>query len=214
MSIITSFILYILWTILPLGVAVTIFKLFPDTKVSASGPLQNFTINATGAFAAYLITLLAGWFLIDRIDSRIQASLVSPTWELTAKVRFLDTEGKEIKVDNALRQDLKVLIEPPLTRTAELPVVYVRLPLLRPNEWPTLLFTAPGFVAETLSPRRLIAAEKVNVDTWNQTVEFLEELVLQQVPETGPPPKPMGEDERYLQPTLEGPPPHPESLDR
>lgn len=204
-AILVSLILYAIWILLPLVVAIAIFKLFPTTTVSAAGPFSNLTINTTGAFAAYLITLLAGWSLISRIDARIQNSLVSPTWEVTAKVKLVDTAGKEIPVDHVLREDLKVFVEPPIARVSELPYVYIRLPLLRPGDWPALHFNAPGFIPEMLSTRRMIAEKKAKVDPWNQTVDA-GEVVLRQAPK-GPPPPVAPAGEKYLSPIKEGPPP-------
>lgn len=200
----TSLTLYAIWTLLPLAVAVVIFKLFPDTKVSASGPLQNLTINATGAFGAYLITLVAGWLLINRIDERIQLSVVTPTWELSARVKFVDTEGKEIKANNILREELRVYVEPPLVKTRELPHVYVLLPLVKPDEWPTLQFTAPGFIPEPFSPRQLIDSKKAKIK--HPRIEFLEEVVLHQVP-AAVPVSPASTAEKYLEPEPKGPAP-------
>lgn len=203
MAIISSILLYVLWMLLPAVIAIGIFRLFPDTKVRASGPFQNLTINVTGAFGAFFITLLAGWFLIDRIDARIQQSLVSPTWEVMVKVSFLDNEGEEIRVDRALREDVKVFVEPPIAKTAELPYVYVRLPLVKPGEWPTLYFNVPGFISETLSPRRLIADGEAEVDSWRQRVD-LGEMVLRQVPDIPSSARPRVE--AYLAPAPGGPP--------
>lgn len=188
MAIISSIILYIVWMVLPAGIAISIFKLFPDTKVTASGPFQNLTVNVTGAFAAFFITLLTGWFLIDRIDSRIHETLVSPTWEVIAKVRFLDAEGKEIRIDEALRKDLTVFIAPPIAETADLPAVYVRLPLVKPGEWRSLHFNIPGFETGILNPRQLIAEKKAIVDNLSQKID-LGELVLHQARKPKSPPQ-------------------------
>ena len=69
-----SFILYALYVCLPLVPAILIFWLFPDSKVAVSGPLQNFTVNATGAFAAYVVTVLLGFFLVKYIETIITES--------------------------------------------------------------------------------------------------------------------------------------------
>lgn len=166
--------------VLPAVITIGIFKLFPDTKVSASGPFQNLTVNVTGAFGAFFITLLAGWVHIDRIDARIQESLVAPTWEVTTMVKFLDTEGKEIKIDRALREDLRVFIKPSIT-TNDLPFVSIRLPLVKPGAWPTLHFDLPGFLSDPISPRRMIESKLAKVDSLHQSVD-LGELVMRQAP--------------------------------
>jgi hypothetical protein len=72
LAVLYSFLLYVLYVLLPLIPAVLIFRLFPDTKVSVAGPLQNLTLNATGAFAAYVVTASLGFFLVKNVESQIQ----------------------------------------------------------------------------------------------------------------------------------------------
>jgi hypothetical protein len=73
-----SFGLYILYVLLPLVPAVLIFRLFPDSKVTVSGPLQNLTLNATGAFAAYVVTVALGFFLVKNVVTQISVSRYYP----------------------------------------------------------------------------------------------------------------------------------------
>jgi hypothetical protein len=73
-AVLYSFGLYILYVLLPLAPAVLIFRLFPDSKVTVEGPLQNLTINATGAFAAYVVTVLLGFFLVTKVAKEIDLS--------------------------------------------------------------------------------------------------------------------------------------------
>jgi len=71
-AVLYSFLLYVLYVLLPLIPAILIFRLFPDTKVSVTGPLQNLTLNATGAFAAYVVTAALGFFLVRNVAAQIQ----------------------------------------------------------------------------------------------------------------------------------------------
>jgi hypothetical protein len=73
-AVIYSFCLYVLYVLLPLIPAVLIFRLFPEAKVTVSGPLQNFTINATGAFAAYIVTVALGFFLVRNAEVQINST--------------------------------------------------------------------------------------------------------------------------------------------
>jgi len=70
-AVVYSFVLYILYVLLPLIPAILIFKFFPDAKVTVSGPLQNLTVNATGAFAAYVVTVALGFFIVRDVDQQI-----------------------------------------------------------------------------------------------------------------------------------------------
>jgi hypothetical protein len=58
--------------------AVLIFCLFPDTKATISRPLQNLTVNATGAFDAHVVTGLLGFFLVSKIETQIEWTKRSP----------------------------------------------------------------------------------------------------------------------------------------
>jgi hypothetical protein len=73
-AVLYSFGLYVLYVLLPIIPAVVIFKLFPDTKVAVSGPFQNLTIKATGAFGAYVATVALGFFLVKNIERQINES--------------------------------------------------------------------------------------------------------------------------------------------
>jgi hypothetical protein len=77
-AVVYSFFLYVLYVLLPLIPAVLIFRLFPDTKVTVSGPLQNLTVNATGAFAAYVVTAALGFFLVKSVETQISQTRLYP----------------------------------------------------------------------------------------------------------------------------------------
>ncbi|HEX8815838.1 MAG TPA: hypothetical protein VF753_10080 [Terriglobales bacterium] len=74
-TVILSFALYALCLLLPIIPAAIIFRMFPNTTIAVSGPFQNLTINATGAFAAYLVTALMGFtFLVRNTEAVIASS--------------------------------------------------------------------------------------------------------------------------------------------
>lgn len=73
-AVVYSFCLYLLYVLLPLIPAILIFRLFPETKVAVSGPLQNLTVKTTGAFAAYVVTTLLGFFLVRQVQAQIVSS--------------------------------------------------------------------------------------------------------------------------------------------
>ncbi len=70
-AVILSFVLYALYVLLPMIPAILIYRLFPDTKVGIKGPLGNLTMKASGAFAAYIIVVLLGFFLIQNTHEQI-----------------------------------------------------------------------------------------------------------------------------------------------
>ena len=87
-----SFVLYVLFIGLPMIPAILIYKKFPETKVGARGMLGGLKINATGAFAAYLVVSVLGFFIIRHIQGLITNSGYQ-TWEITAKLQFLDVNN-------------------------------------------------------------------------------------------------------------------------
>ena len=71
LAVVYSLCLYVLYVLLPLIPAILIFRLFPETKVAVAGPLQNLTLNATGAFAAYVVTVALGFVLVQSVEAQI-----------------------------------------------------------------------------------------------------------------------------------------------
>ncbi|MFH1853406.1 MAG: hypothetical protein ABIA75_13790 [Candidatus Neomarinimicrobiota bacterium] len=99
--IIYSFLLYLLFITLPLIPALLIYKIFPETQVGATGLLGNLKINATGAFAAYLITSILGFFIITHIQGEI-TNLRYQTWEVKGVVKYLDKDKNLIPFQDEL----------------------------------------------------------------------------------------------------------------
>ena len=73
-AVLYSFGLYVLYVLLPIIPAVVIFWLFPDSKVWVSGPLQNLTLKATGAFGAYIVTVSLGFIPVTYVEKQIAES--------------------------------------------------------------------------------------------------------------------------------------------
>jgi hypothetical protein len=84
-AVVFSFILFALYVLLPMIPAILIYRLFPDTKVGVRGPLGALTISASGAFAAYIVTVLLGYFLINSIHQQIK-DIAHPTWAIIGYV--------------------------------------------------------------------------------------------------------------------------------
>lgn len=91
-QIVYSFLLYMAFVIFPLIPAYIIYKKFPDTQVGANGLLGNLKINATGAFAAYLITCVLGFYIIRSIQGNIMNTYYQ-TWEVNTVIRYKDSNG-------------------------------------------------------------------------------------------------------------------------
>lgn len=199
-SMLWSFLLYFAWVLVPIIPATVIYKLFPDSKFTAEGPLQNLTLSTGGAAAMYLVTLLIGSVLAYHIDARIQQSFVRPTWEWIAQVKFLDLNDKEIPPDEILSSTLKVYVKPDAV-TPTLPNVYIRVPLRGENEWPqSILFDVPGFFPVRKDPRDEIERNRVRPNYGDQQVN-LGEIILRQHPQA-----PNAPSANYPLPVEGGPP--------
>jgi hypothetical protein len=104
-AVLYSILLYVLSVIVPLIPSILIYKFFPDTKVGAKGILGNLKINATGAFAAYIIVCTMYIFNVQKVQEIIVGSS-EQTWTVKSKMVFLDTNGKPISGDQDKMVDL------------------------------------------------------------------------------------------------------------
>ncbi|HCG78397.1 MAG TPA: hypothetical protein DE015_04210 [Oceanospirillales bacterium] len=70
-GIMLSFALYLTYFLIPLVPSILIYKIFPSTSVVASGSFSGLKINSSGAFAAYLITLVISINALSETEARI-----------------------------------------------------------------------------------------------------------------------------------------------
>jgi len=130
------------WVALPLLPAVLIYHKFPNTPVAVSGPLANLTVNAGGAFAAYLVVFVVVVPLVQTIEDVIGGWL-RPFWEIRGEVKLVDQNGRDIvlrqKIDwgtmtletkpEALHHDGEILIlKIPEESGGNLPRIYIQVP--------------------------------------------------------------------------------------
>jgi len=118
-SIWLSFALYGLYFLLPLIPSILIYKIFPDTSVSTSGSLANFKINSSGAFAAYLATLLISIFSLSGTQDRILniKNPIEPTWTIKGSIELYDVDNKIVNKPNLFDQ-VDVSIKPEIFTNA------------------------------------------------------------------------------------------------
>jgi hypothetical protein len=94
-AVLLSMLLLVLYVLVPLVPAIAIYKIFPETKVTVSGPLRDLTVKATGAFAAYIVVFVLGIILLKHIQGLI-SGLSHQTTDVSARVVLLDEHGKPI----------------------------------------------------------------------------------------------------------------------
>jgi hypothetical protein len=153
--IVLSFILYALYVLLPLVPTVVIYRMFPNTAVAVSGPLANFSVNATGAFAAYIVTVLLGWFLVSEVADMIRTR-ERVSWNVTGKLVLTDPSGGDMAGDSQKRKDLlkllQVTVVPPQFWSTEDAIVAKTT--LNEREPTTLTYTIPHFGSTDRTPNR------------------------------------------------------------
>ena len=195
LPVLLSLLLVTLYLLLPLVPSLVIYKRFPNTSVRVSGPLSKLKVNASGAFAAYMVVVLLGFGMMKKVDGYI-AAMVTPTWEVSAQIEFRDGAGKRIRDPHSIIRDLKVQVDPPLDQR-NYPEVKMRLPLVKPDYWPTLVLHVPGFEQQSIKLDRTADFER----NWlrgsmalKQTVIFAPIPVVTDEPYRGdqPPLQPLG----------------------
>lgn len=145
-----SVFLYLLWVCGPLIPAVLIYRLFPDTKVSAQGPLSALTIRAGGAFAAYLIVFLVAFPLSIRQHNILGASM-KPYWILKAEVVAHDDKGKPIEYSN-FYNGMSVSFAPDI-QVVSGREVRLKVPVDGLGDsWPKITFQVPNYGGVTIDP--------------------------------------------------------------
>jgi hypothetical protein len=108
-----SFALQAIYILVPIIPAALIYHWFPDTKVTATGKVtSNWTVKAGGAFAAYIVTVLLGFFLADGTQKMISA-MTDSTWTVTGDVKLLDKDGNIVPDADKFLKSLDVEIHPP-----------------------------------------------------------------------------------------------------
>jgi hypothetical protein len=147
LTVIFSFVLYIIYVLLPMVPAMVIYKLFPDTTITTSGTLSGWKVKTTGAFAGYIITVVLGYFLVQNTHHLI-AQINNPYWEVSAKVELLNEDGTQYHIKRSndnLIDTLEVMVAPRLQRVNS-GTVHLIIPGSRKNwEMTELKFEIPNY---------------------------------------------------------------------
>jgi hypothetical protein len=177
-GIVYSFLLYVLYVLVPIIPAAVIFRMFPDTKVAVSGPLQNLTFNATGAFAAYVVTVALGYALIQNVERQIELAQAA-NWTVAVPVKFVDHKSRPVTQGAAIEF---VNFDPQfkLYRMGD-DYIYVTVPRNKAGEWPILSFGVTGFDSGRLDLQKLIDAKDrkiVELDEFNRKIILKDAITL------------------------------------
>jgi hypothetical protein len=132
---------YALWVLLPLIPSILIFLIFPNSTVTAQGPLAGLTVRAGGAFGAYLIIFAAiGVPIVQKVNESLR-DLRQRFWIVGGYVELVDANGKTFRSKDIFRKMVVKTIPDPHTisddsltlrivegATGKLPRIYVEIP--------------------------------------------------------------------------------------
>jgi hypothetical protein len=85
---------YILSMIVPLFPTLFIYKLFPQTQINVSGPLNGLTVNATGAIAGYMVISLIGLLYLPK-QNTVTVPKPEQNWEIQAQIMLEKEDGNQ-----------------------------------------------------------------------------------------------------------------------
>jgi hypothetical protein len=174
-AVLFSYGLYVLYVLLPIVPAVLIYRWFPNTKVGVRGPIGTLTVRATGAFAAYVVTVVLGVFLVNNALQLIR-QIPQPTWTLNATVELRDNQDKLIN-DIDLSKTLEVRVMPDVV-VATGNLVRMEIPGGSGKKWPHphVWFYVPGFRGTAFNLEKL--CEKEDVDPYQLSVTIKDPVIL------------------------------------
>jgi hypothetical protein len=165
--------MYVITLLIPLIPAITLYKLFPKDKITVKGKLTGFTINATGGFAAYIATVLLGFYMLNKFPEFINSTFNN---NITARANlvFQDIDGKKTVAPSY--EDLEKMIisfDPKIQRVSS-SEINLELPGGFDGQ---LIVTLKGY--ETY-------VSKLNKDSMKNNIMILSDVILKKVPEYKP----------------------------
>jgi len=176
LTVIFSFVLYIIYVLLPMIPAMVIYKLFPDTTITTSGTLSGWKVKTTGAFAGYIITVVLGYFLVQNTHHLI-AQINNPYWEISAKVQLLNEDGSKYHIKRSndnLIDTLEVMVAPKLQRVNS-GTVHLIIPGSKKNwDMTELKFEIPNYGYTQINLKE--ASKNAIIDNYSLSAQLLEPI--------------------------------------
>ena len=155
------------WLVVPLLPAWITYRITPDQRIGLKGPMQQLTIRAGGAFAAYLILLVFSYpLVIDGGMTIVGGMTVTPVWTINADVIAIGPNGEQIDMPENV-QAMTVSFKPDIHKIGK-KHISVRMPY-KPEEWPLLTLTIPEFGGAEVDLYRLPGAK---VDYFRKVVDY------------------------------------------
>ena len=189
-AVLFSLAVYALYVLLPLIPSIIIYKIFPDTRVTAEGSVSNWKIRAGGAFAAYVTVVLLGHVAIAPAQEIING-MSTCTWTVHGRVLLKDKDGQAVR-GNTLIETMEVTMRPDIISKQNQVVNVHGIPSqgIAPQN-STLKFSIPHFGDQTIDihssdGKILVETDEgqikgVNVDLTHRSIDIGQEgLVIQE----------------------------------
>jgi hypothetical protein len=167
---------YVLYVLVPLIPSILIYKIFPDTKVSISGPLSNLKLNASGAFAGYIVVVILGYSQIEKAQE-LTAGLAYPTWTVTCSVILQDSLDKPIPHSENMLNGLRVVTTPELVKTAGKNVT-LSIPGIK-DPMRTISLILPGFGQKNINLQQELEKNEIKQDELHKQLDIGEVIITQ-----------------------------------
>jgi hypothetical protein len=168
-----------MWVMLPLLPAVLIYRLFPKTEITVSGPFAGLTVNASGAFAGYLVVFAAVYLALVPQTMDMIASWQRQFWTIKGDIKLVRADGSDHPYPRPLLDKLKVV--QPLTHTfhdqatLKLEEVSGALPAVR--------IEIPGFGEEVIPEKSMQPGETTN--RFRRMIVLKQPIIIRETPSGG-----------------------------
>ena len=159
--------LFSCWLLVPLVPAWITYLITPGQRIGLKGPLNELTVRAGGAFAAYLILLVLAYPLVIEGGMSVVGSMaVTPVWTIRANVVAIGPNGEQVDMPENV-QAMTVSFKPDIHKIGKKHIT-VRMPY-DPDDWPLLTVTIPEYGGAEVDLSRLPGAR---VDRFKKVVEY------------------------------------------
>jgi hypothetical protein len=141
----------VVWTLLPIVPAVLTYLVSPKDKIDVGGPIGQLTVRAGGAFAAYLVVLLALTPVVWKFADFL-LGMLNPFSVVEAEIVLINKEGKTA---NDRLTDISATLDPDTLIRRSGRQVHLRMPGFVKEQWPHVRFHIPAFGGATVDLREL-----------------------------------------------------------
>jgi hypothetical protein len=165
--------------LLPIVPAILTYKITPGQVLSLGGPFQGMTMNATGAFAAYLIVFFAllynQWWVGRAI---IEESFAETAWVIRGTPKFVGADGGAVPAPDLTHTEVR--LSPPLRQRVDDTGVEITVPMKLSNK-PLIYLHVPNW-----GGGRIILGKGAKEDALSRSIELTEAIEFRQQPAPGP----------------------------